>query len=165
MMTGDVTVTLTQTTRAALLKLAESDGLDLRGLILRAIDAEIARRNAPARTPVRAEERLLAPLRALLARDLAVAQDWDDLQSRLAAKGYRLREAGGGLVLATHPGGRRMCKASELGYSYSDLMRRFGRPFPGHTQRKLAARVLDPTRRAKRPMPPPDDDFDLIERF
>jgi len=165
MITGDVTVTLTQPTLVAILKLAAADGIDPQGVILRAIDAEIVRRRGPARTPVRAEERLLAPLRALLARDLAVAQRWGELQSRLAAKGYRLREAGGGLALATHPGGRRMCKASELGFSYSDLMRRFGRPFPGHSQRKLAARVLDPMREASRPSPPPDDEFDVIERF
>jgi len=94
-----------------------------------------------------------------------VAQTWDDLQSRLTARGYRLREAGGGLALVTHPGGRRLCKASELGFSYSDLMRRFGRPFPGHAYHKLATRVLDPMRRANRLPPPPDDDFDLIERF
>lgn len=76
-----------------------------------------------------------------------------------------LPEAGGGLVLATHPGGRRMCKASELGFFYSDLMRRFGRPFPGHSQRKLAARLRNPMRAARQTLPPPDDDFDLIERI
>jgi len=165
MITGELTVTLAQPTLVALLNLADADGIDPQGVILRAIEAEIARARAPVRIPVRAQERLLAPLRALLARDLAVAQTWDDLQSRLIAKGYRLREAGGGLALVTHPGGRRLCKASELGFSYSDLMRRFGRPFPGHAHHKLAARVLDPMRRANRPLPPQGDDFTLIERF
>ncbi len=104
--------------------------------------AELRRASAPAKTSVRTEERLLAPLRALLAADLGQARDWGNLQARLRAKGFALREAGGGLALHDWPEGRRLCKASELGHSYASLMRRFDAPFPGHAHRHLVARHL-----------------------
>jgi len=60
-------------------------------------------------------------------------------------KGYVLRAAGGGLALHDWPGDRRLCKASELGFSYSRLMRRFSSPFPEHPHAWLAARMLPET--------------------
>jgi hypothetical protein len=107
-----------------------------------AIRRDLKRRET-AKTPVRADERLVAPLRALLAHDFAYARDWPDLQSRLQAKGYMLREAGGGLALHALDG-RRLCKGSELGYGYAALIRKFRAPFPGHAHRALAARALRP---------------------
>ena len=53
-----------------------------------------------------------------------------------------LRAAGGGLALHDRSGDRRMCKASELGFSYSRLMRRFGAPFPSHSHTWLVGRTL-----------------------
>jgi len=103
---------------------------------------EISR--AHAKPPVRADERLVAPLRARLAPDLADAADWGDLQARLCAKGYILRAAGGGLALHDWPGERRICKASELGFSYARLMRRLRAPFPGHPHAWLTERHLAP---------------------
>ena len=81
-------------------------------------------------------------LRALLADDLAYAGGWSELQQRLKRKGYELRESGGGLALFSFPGGGKLAKASDLGYSYARLMRRFGAPFPGHSHGYLAARRL-----------------------
>lgn len=81
-------------------------------------------------------------MRARLAADLADADSWADLARRLAAKGYALREAGGGLALYSHPEGRRLCKASELGFSYGRLVRRFRTPLPGHSHTWLAERFL-----------------------
>lgn len=110
--------------------------------------------SAAARTPDRVEERppqsppqappgaLLGPLRALLAVDLAQADGWDDLQSRLARHGYTFRERGGGLALHCLNTAARLCKASDLGWPYADLMRRFGAAFPGHAHDWLAHRVL-----------------------
>jgi len=110
------------------------------GQILRDLLArEIARRHR-ARPPVRADERLVAPLRARLAGDLAHAPTWADLQRRLRRQGYELREAGGGLSLYRFPCGTRLCKASELGFSYARLLRRIGAPFPAHAHRYLVAR-------------------------
>ena len=54
----------------------------------------------------------------------------------------------------SHPEGRRLCKASELGHSYSTLMKRFGTPFPGHSHARLAERVLGAA---------PMEEFDVIE--
>ena len=106
-----------------------------------AVSREISRaRNA--RPPVRADERLIAPLRARLASDLADSENWIDLQGRLRARGYILRVAGGGLALHEWPDDTRLCKASELGFSYGRLMRRFGAPFPNHPHRWVAERML-----------------------
>ncbi len=102
------------------------------GQILRDLVSKEISRCQNARPPVRADEQLVAPLRARLASDLALGTDWEDIQERLMAKGYQLQAAGGGLVLQTHPQGERVCKASELGFSYSRLMRRLNAPFPGH---------------------------------
>ena len=98
-------------------------------------------RRSKAKTARRADERLVAPLRALLADDLAYAAGWDDLQARLLRKGYQLREAGGGLALHD-AGSERLCKGSDLGYSYSRLMRRFKVPFPGHGHRYLYRKAM-----------------------
>ncbi len=105
-----------------------------------AITRDLYRRER-ARTTVRSDERLVAPLRALLADDFNYARDWPDLLARLARKGYMLREAGGGLVVATHPQGRRLCKGSELGHGYAAPCRRFRSPFPSANLADLPARI------------------------
>ncbi|WP_197917098.1 relaxase family protein [Thiosulfatihalobacter marinus] len=115
------------------------------GQLLRlALEAEIARRTRAAKTPNRADERLLASLRSLLAIDLAAARSWGELSGRLARKGFALREAGGGLALHSHPEGQRLCKASELGFAYGSLMQRFGKPFPGQCHVRAGERVPGP---------------------
>lgn len=129
-------------------------------------------RPAPAaKTSRRTDERLLAPLRALLADDIARATGWDDLQGRLAAQGYSLHERGGGLALHCNRTGQRLCKASELGMAYADLIRRFRCGFPGHSHEHLATRILGhgpgpaSLRRGPDPGPDPDADPVLIEPF
>jgi len=112
-------------------QLAKACGTSLGAVIRAALSAEIRRANLPAKTPNRAEERLVDPLWALLTVDFGQARGWKGLQSRLAAKGFTLCEAGGGLALHAISGGKRLCKASELGHAYANLMRRFGKPFPG----------------------------------
>ncbi len=127
------------------------------GQLVRDLLARELRGVGQARPPVRADERLVAPLRARLAGDLAHARNWTDLQDRLENKGYALRAAGGGLALHALPDDQRVCKASELGFSHSRLMRRFGTPFPGHVDTMRAGNrcgVRDIT-----------DDFDVIEPF
>ena len=131
---------LAEETLAALALHAAREDRSIGDLIREAISRDL-RRRAEAKTPVRADERLVAPLRVLLAEDLAYAQDWTDLLARLRSKGFRLRESGGGLILERDPCGERLCKASELGYSYSALLRRFDAPFPGHAHQATLARV------------------------
>ena len=123
-------------------ELAKARDISLGMLVRAALSAEIRRANLPSKTPNRADERLVDPLRALLAVDFGEARNWSELQSRLATKGFQLREAGAGLALYAHPDGTRLCKASELGHAYASLMRRFGKPFPGHPQTWLEQRVL-----------------------
>lgn len=115
---------------SALRKLAADRDVSPGQVIRDCLDAEIRRALKPVKTPNRADERLVAPLRALLADDLAYAQSWDDLNARLHRKGYHLAESGGGAVLLDWPCGRRLCKGSELGYPYRKLVERFGRLYP-----------------------------------
>jgi len=115
----------------AAMQLAGRRDVSLGQVIREAVNSEL-RRAARAKTSESMDERLLAPLRALLAEDLGHASTWQDLDKRLRSRGYVLAEAGGGLVLRSWPEGRRICKASELGYSHNTLARRFGAGFPGH---------------------------------
>lgn len=120
---------------AALRQIAGDEDTSVGAVIRDAVKRDLYRRTR-AKTARRADERLVAPLRALLADDLAYATGWDDLQARIARKGYQLREAGGGIALHDAAGAR-VCKGSDLGYSYSRLMRRFDAPFLGHRHRYL----------------------------
>jgi len=128
-------------TLAALEKCAAEDGSDVGSLLRQAVNRDLHRRNR-AKKAVRPDERLVAPLRALLAEDLAYATGWQDLQRRLLTKGYRLQESGGGLILVRSTTGERIVKASDLGYSHARLMQRFQTPFPG--LRKRFAQVRHP---------------------
>ena len=141
---------------AALDLCAEAD-ITLGQLVRDLLSKEVSRRRN-ARPPVRADERLVAPLRARLAPPLAAARNWTQAQESLRHLGYELREAGGGLALHAWPSGQRLCKASELGFSYARLIERFAAPFPGHAHDWLAKRVLNR-------LPPEDDaEFEVIER-
>ncbi len=117
-------------TWAALDRLARAEDVSVGALIRDAIERDLYRRSR-AKKADRPDERLIAPLRALLAEDLAFARDWRDLQGRLGAKGYQLIEAGAGLALH-RADGTKLCKASDLGYSHARLARRLGTAFPGH---------------------------------
>ena len=151
MMGPAVQLRLPEEMRDALLAMAREGDVTPGQIIRDLLAKEIARRSS-AKPPVRADERLVAPLRARLAPDLAHAPDWATLQRRLREKGCELREAGGGLALHRWPDGTRLCKASELGFSYARLMRRIGTSFPGHAHNGLAARIL-----------PADGQDDVIE--
>ncbi|WP_203531364.1 hypothetical protein [Pseudoroseicyclus tamaricis] len=142
--------------------MARAEDETLGALVRRLLAKEISRRQN-ARPPDRADELLVAPLRARLTGDLADARNWEDLRRRLAGKGFALREAGGGLALHRHPTGERLCKASDLGFSYSRLMRRFRAPFPGHRHTHLEQRYLAAA--APATMGGDDDDPVLIEPF
>ncbi len=135
-----VFVKLPAPTLEALNRIARQEDVSV-GQVIRDSLSRDFRRREKAKNVRRADERLVAPLRALLADDFAYAESWADLQNRLAGKGYSLREAGGGLCLH-HLNGARICKGSELGYGYASLMRKFGRPFPGHRHKWLSDRML-----------------------
>lgn len=112
-------------------RLAHSDAVTVGHLVRVLLAKEIARRahKVPSEPT---DQGLLAALQALLARDIAEALDWSDLAARLAFHGYEFRAAGGGVVLHKSSCGTRLCKGSELGFSYRALVERFGGPMPGH---------------------------------
>jgi len=159
MQSRDVSFQIPDVQLHALRRLADRDDVTIGHVIRNAISNEIRRNTRNARTPNRADELLLAPLRALLAADFGQARTWQDLDARLKRHGYQLREAGGGLALHSFPHGGRLCKASELGHPYASLMRRFGKPFPGHAHTHLVQRYLGDQADAD------DGDIDLIEPF
>lgn len=130
---------LDATTLHALQSQARLEGADIGDIVRGAIERDLYRRKR-AKKAVRTDERRVAPLRALLAKDFAEATTWQDLQNRLKYKGFRLQEAGAGLALFHIKTNTRMAKASDLGASYSRLMRFFNAPFPGHSHRYLFAR-------------------------
>jgi len=126
-----IPVKLSRTALSVLKDIARAEDQSVGFLIRDAVSRDLRRRQK-AKTPVRADERLVAPLRALLADDFAYSGGWRELRDRLRQKGYDLQEAGGGLILIDARNGARMCKASELGYAYSKLLQRFDAPYPGH---------------------------------
>ncbi len=158
----NVTIELPEPLIASALRLAARRKSTLGKMIHDILRAEIRAGTGAAKTPNRADEQILAPLRVRLATDFARAKGWRDLGHRLRGKGYELREAGGGLALYSHPGGRRLCKASELGHAYVALMRRFQAPFPGHSHRHLVDKVLGPAWGGRDRT---DADFSVFEPF
>lgn len=86
-----VLVKLPAPTLAALHQIAKQDDISVGQILRDAVNRDLLRREK-AKTPVRADERIVAPLRALLADDFAYSTDWAELRSRLASKGYMLRE-------------------------------------------------------------------------
>lgn len=140
-------------------EIAAEQDVSVGQVIRKLLDREIGRRRG-AKTPNRADERLVARLQRLLAPTMADARNWQDLHGRLLAQGLKLQVAGGGLTLHDAATGERLCKSSELGFAYSRLVRRFQSPMPGHPHRMEhiwnAPAVSDGGE---------DDDFDLIEPF
>lgn len=130
-MDTQVTLTLDETLLRAARDVAATREITIQQLLKDALKDELARHHRTAKSPVRADERLIALLRAKCAADFAYAENWFDLIRRLMNQGIMLREAGGGLALFSLPSGARLCKASEMGYSLNTLGRRFGTAFPG----------------------------------
>jgi hypothetical protein len=134
-----ITLTLDDPLLRAARDVARDREITIQQLLKDALKAELTRAHRQAKSPVRADERLVAMLRARFAQDFAYARDWFDLIHRLREQGVCLREAGGGLALFSLAGGARLCKASDVGFSLNMLARRFRAPFPGE---KLGLRHL-----------------------
>jgi len=124
----------------ALRQIARSEDVSVGQVIRSSIEKEFHRRHK-AKTAFKPDERLVAPLRALLADDFAYARSWAELARRLSVKGYKVDEAGGGIAVFRLDG-TKVCKGSDLGCSYSKLMKRFGQPFPNHAHTWLRDRTL-----------------------
>ncbi|WP_284163787.1 hypothetical protein [Frigidibacter sp. SD6-1] len=114
------------------------------GTVLRdLIRLEIQRRERrAARSDEVIDERLLGRLRLLVAEALVEASSWAEAQARLRARGLGYAPKGGGLVLIDAETGEVLCKGSEAGPGYLDLVRRFGAGFPDHPRPGLALTAL-----------------------
>lgn len=64
------------------------------------------------------------------------------MQAALRRRGLAYVAAGGGLNLIDPETGEVLCKGSQAGPGYLDLVRRFGTGFPGHPRPGLAALAL-----------------------
>ena len=129
-----ITLTLPDPLLRAARDVAADREVSLQHLLRDALAGEVARAHRKAKSPVRADERMLAMLRARLAPDFGLALGWADLFERLHKRGVTIREAGGGLAVFSLTTGVRLCKASDMGASLGQLARRFGAPFPGDKQ-------------------------------
>lgn len=88
------------------------------------------------------DEQLLGRLRLLVAQALEASYSWAEMQAALQAHGLTYIAAGGGLNLIDCETGEVLCKGSQVGPGYMDLVRRFGTGFPGHPRPSLAALAL-----------------------
>lgn len=136
-----VTFKLPKDMVARLEQIAQAEDVSVGQVIRLAVERDFHRRDTLTSHP-RAPERLLAPIRERLRADFVEAAGWGDLKARLLAKGYSLREAGGGLALHDVITGRFLCRTSEVGFGYPALMRQFSGPLPGHAH----TRILDQIR-------------------
>lgn len=88
------------------------------------------------------DELLLGRLRFLVAEALVSAQNWQQMQAALRLRGLAYVAAGGGLNVIDPETGEILCKGSQVGPGYLDLVRRFGTGFPGHPRPGLAYAAL-----------------------
>lgn len=85
-----------------------------------------------------------ARLREFVAQVLTRSRTWLDVQHLLTQRDIRYVPRGGGLVIAATADNRIICKASDVGPAYRDLVRRFGH-FPGHPHVHIARKVAEDT--------------------
>lgn len=118
----------------------------VRQLLRREVDRQLG-----AKVDQNTDERLVVALQTLLARDMADADGWEDLAARLRHHGYDLRMLGGHVVLAKSSCHTTVCDASDLGFSYASMVKRFDAPFPEYGRSNthlgvMPAGRIDPTR-------------------
>ena len=117
----------------------ETPGAVLRDLVRLEVQ-RVERRSA--RSDAVIDEQLLGRLRLLVAEALYLSDSWGQMQAALRARGLQYVPAGGGLNLMDPETGEVLCKGSQAGPGYQDLVRRFGAGFPGHGRPGLAALAL-----------------------
>jgi ATP-dependent DNA helicase RecQ len=114
----------------------ETPGAVLRDLVR--LEVQRVERRAARRDDV-IDEQLFGRLRASVAEALVASRNWGQMQAALRARGLQYIQAGGGLNLIDPETGEVLCKGSQVGPGYQDLVRRFGTGFPGHPRPGLAA--------------------------
>lgn len=117
----------------------ETPGAVLRDLVR--LEVQRVERRA-ARSDAVIDEQLLGRLRLLVAEALYASSTWGQMQAALRARGLQYIPAGGGLNLIDPETGEVLCKGSQVGPGYQDLVRRFGAGFPGHPRPAIAALAM-----------------------
>jgi hypothetical protein len=125
----------------------ERPGAALRDLVR--LEVQRYERRAARRDDV-IDEQLLGRLRLLVAEALYLSDSWGQMQAALRARGLQYVPAGGGLNLMDPETGEVLCKGSQAGPGYQDLVRRFGAGFPHHPRPGLAALAMAGVRPAPR---------------
>jgi hypothetical protein len=97
------------------------------------------------------DEPLLGRLRLLVAEALFASHSWGQMQAALRARGLQYVPAGDGLNLIDPETGEVLCKGSQVGPGYQDLVRRFSEGFPGHPRPGLTATVLTGSKAGEAP--------------
>ena len=87
-------------------------------------------------------EAWLKRLETQIGEALTKSRDWASLRFHLDRHGIAYHPAGKGLIVIDASTGEVLCKASEVGPGYGDLVRRFGQGFPGHPKPWLAEEAL-----------------------
>lgn len=146
METESVTLKLPRTLLSGAQRVATARDVTIGHMVRQLLKREVERQLGDS-----TDERLLAAVQALLVRDMAEARDWDDLAARLRPHGYEVRVSGGGIVLFKSSCGTRICKGSEIGFSYETLVERFGAKLSelgiGNTRLgAMPSGQIDPTR-------------------
>ena len=131
MNTETVTLKLPRNLLSRASDVAQRQDVTIGHLVRQLLSKEVDRQLNP-KTSHRTDERLVTALHALLGAEMALAENWEDLALGLAEQNYELRPAGGGLTLHKRPCGTRLCKASELGFPYRTLVKRFRCGMPNH---------------------------------
>lgn len=85
---------------------------------------------------------ILDSIRPIVTHAVNTSRSWGVLAEKLAVHGLEYFERGGGLAVRSIPSGRIICKASQVGPGYSELMRKLQCPFPGHAHTWLAEKAL-----------------------
>lgn len=117
----------------------ESPGAVLRDLVRLEVQ-RAARRSEKSDEVI--DEQLVGRLRLLVAQALLDAQSWAEVQAELGKHGLTYVAAGGGLNLMDPVTGEVLCKGSQVGPGYMDLVRRMGCGFPGHPRPGIASQAL-----------------------
>jgi hypothetical protein len=81
-------------------------------------------------------------LRDVVRKAVYASTNWQDCVSLLAKANLAFIARGGGLAIVDKVSGEILCKASQVGFGYADLMRKFRQPFPDHPATWLAEKIL-----------------------
>ena len=88
------------------------------------------------------EERELDDTKSRFADAVEHSSNWEELVERLREKGLDIAPKGGGLVVRQSDAGTELCKASEIGFPYSRLIKRYRAGWTAHPHAWLAERIL-----------------------